>query len=421
MGTGKTLAVLWACDILFTAKKIRRVLVIGPLSSLMAVWANEVYKNLPHLTYGIAHGSRDRRLQILKSQAQIVIINHDGIKSIEDELVRERFDVVIIDELTAYKANSDRTKCMMRIAKTARAVWGMTGDLTPNSPLEAFYPAKIVNPENKWLPRYYGQFRDACMYAVNDMIWLPKPEAPQVVAMCVQPTIRYTREQCLDLPETTFQELEVPQSADQIKWYETMRKKALLETDSGSVTAVNAGVLLNKLLQISAGAVKGDDGNVIEIDCKARMDMLVQLFDETPQKKLVVFATYRATIDMIERELTRREIRCAVIYGGVTQKLRASHIDQFQSGDLQVLILQPQSAAHSITLVAANTIVWFSLVPSNELFQQGAARIVRAGQKMKTVIYMFVSTKAEKRISNILRNKGDMSKEILRLFKDRDI
>lgn len=422
MGTGKTLSAIWAADILQTAKKIRRVLIVGPLSTIKSVWLKELNMNVPHRTVAIAHGSKAQRIAALKSQAEFVIINHDGIKSIEDELINEQFDLIIVDELTAFKSHqSERSKCMERIAKTVRALWGMTGELTPNSPLEAWFPGKIVNPKSEFLPRYFGQFRDACMYMVNEMLWLPKPEAPQIVAMCIQPTIRYTREQCLDLPDTTYQTIEAPLTKEQADCYEVMRKQAMIETDSGAITAVNAAVKLNKLLQISAGAVKNDDGQVVEIGCKDRIDVLMELFEQTPQHKMVVFATFRASIEMLLRELTKRKVICAAIHGDVPHSIRSSLIDRFQSGDLQVLILQPQSSAHGITLTASSTIVWFSLIPSNELFQQGNARIVRAGQTLKTFIYMMVSTRAEKHIAKILETKGDMSREVLRLFQERDI
>jgi SNF2 family DNA or RNA helicase len=215
--------------------------------------------------------------------------------------------------------------------------------------------------------------------------------------------------------------MEVDLSAEQKRYYDEMKKQALIEADGGAITAVNAAVKLNKLLQISAGAVKNDEGGVVEIGCEARLALLLELFEETPQKKLVVFATYRATIEMLERELTKHGVRCASIHGDVSQGIRASHIDRFQTGDLQVLVLQPQSSAHGITLTASSTVVWFSLVPSNELFQQGNARIVRAGQMRKTFVYMFVSTQAERHIAKILEAKGDMSREILRLFKDREV
>jgi len=424
MGTGKTLSALWALDILFAASKIRRALVISPLSTMRSVWAKEISMNVPHLRYAIAHGSRQQRIDAIRNPVnKIIIINHDGIKSVEDEIVRDAPDVIVIDEVTAFKSNSDRTKCMLRIAKGVRGVWAMTGDLTPNSPLEAFYPIKIVNPSSRWfqLTPYFGQFRDACMVQVNEIYWVPKPEAPQIVLMCAQPAVRFTRDQCLDLPETTTQELEVPMSAEQVKFYDVMKKQAFLATDSGEITAVNAAVVLNKLLQISAGAVKNDAGDVVEIGCKERLDALFELYEETPQHKLVVFATYRATIAMLEREFAKRGVRCAAIHGDVAHNLRASHIERFQSGDLQVLVLQPQSSAHGITLTASSTIVWFSLIASNELFTQGNARIVRVGQERKTFVYMFVGSKAERHIAGILQRKGEMSRETLELFKTRDL
>lgn len=425
MGTGKTLAVIWAADILLTAKKIRRVLVISPLSTMKAVWLNELFLNVPHRTAVIAHGDRQKRIAAIKSGAQFVIVNHDGVKVIEDEIIAQQFDVIIIDELTAYKSHSsERSKCMKRIADDAHSrnagVWGMTGELTPNSPIEAYYPCKIVVPHNQYLPKYFGQFRDACMTQINEYMWVPKPEAPQIIAMCAQPAIRFTRDQCLDLPDTMYQTLEVPITEEQKFYYEKMRKEYVMATDSGTVSAANAAILLNKLLQISAGAVKNNDGQVIEIGCKDRIDQLLQIFEETPQKKLVVFATYRATIEMLMRELTKHGVNAACIHGDVAQNLRAMHIDNFQKGSLQVLVLQPQSSAHGITLTAASTIVWFSLIPSNELFQQGNARIVRAGQTRKTIIYMFATTKAEKHVAKILERKGNMSEEVQRLFVEQD-
>lgn len=433
MGTGKTLSALWACDILIRAQKIRRVLIIGPLSTMRTVWMNEVMLNMPHRRVAIAHGTKPQRIAALKSQADFTVINHDGIKILENEIIDEQFDVIIIDELTAYKSHSsERSKCMYRIAlaqscqhnhqrRADGAVWGMTGEITPNYPTEAFWQCRVVNPFNKWLPRYFGQFRDACMVQLNELVWVPKPEAPQVVSMCAQPAIRYTREQCLDLPDTMYQTMEVPLSPEQTRRYNEMKKQALIQYDQGTVTAANAAVLLNKLMQISAGAVKDDDGGVVEIGCPDRIDTLMEIFEETPQKKLVVFATYRASIELLLRELGRRKIRCAAIHGDVNQNQRAVNIDNFQRGDLQVLVLQPQSAAHGITLTAASTIVWFSLIPSNELYNQGNARIVRAGQTRKTQIIMFVSTPAEKHISNILQRKGEVSKEVLRLFADREL
>lgn len=432
MGTGKTLSALWTCDMLLYAEKIRRVLVVSPLSTMKSVWGKEILMNLTHRKFSIAHGTKQKRVAAFKQPTEFVILNHDGIKIMEEEIIDEQFDAIIIDELTAFKSNSDRTKCMKRIAdaqyvkknkkrKRDGAVWGMTGEITPNSPVEAFYQCQIVNPESEFLPRYYGQFRDATMQAVNDVLWVAKPIAPQIVGMVVKPAIRFTRDECLDLPDTTYIEREVDLTPEQEDYYRKMRQQAMIEAEGGLITAANAAVQLNKLLQISAGAVKTVDGTIVEIGCKPRIDALIDLLDETPQRKLVVFATYRASIELIRKELEKHKIKVACIHGDVRQDVRASLIDRFQTGDLEVLVLQPQSSAHGITLTAASTIVWFGLIPSNELHQQGNARIIRAGQKRKTFIYYFLSTKAERHIYKILQRKGDMSSETLALFNSGDL
>lgn len=424
MGTGKTLSVLWACDILFEAKKIRKVLVISPLSSMRSVWQKEIFFNIPHRRSAIAHGNRAQRLAAISSPVHFVIINHDGIKTCAEELIRESFDIIVIDELTAYKsAQSERTKTMIYICQPARAkaVWGLTGEPTPNSPLEAYSQCKVVNPTNPILPRYYTQYRDATMYQVNDYLWLPKPGASDIVHRCMQPAVRFRREDCLDLPPTMYQTISVEFTKEQQEHYERMKKEAYILHDRGEISASSAAIVLNKLLQISAGAVKTNDGDVAHIDYKPRFDALLEILEQTPQKKLVVFATYVATIKRLVDDLTAAGVHAAAIFGDVDHKQRAKYIDDFQTGALSVLVLQPQSSAHSITLVAASTIVWFSLIPSNELYRQGNARIVRPGQTRTTFIIHIVSSPAEQHIANILERKGHMSDEVLNLFKQHQI
>lgn len=421
MGTMKTLSALWAVDILITARKVRRVLIISPLSGLRATWGAEIFRNMPYLKYGIAHGTKQQRLNVLRSTVPIVIINHDGIKTVEEELLKNPPDIIIIDELTAYKANSDRTKCMQKIADKARAVWGLTGEPTPNSPLEAYSQAKIVNPFNPLLTgplRYYTQYRDATMTKINDILYIPKPYAAEIVSSILRPAIRFTRDQCLDLPPTTYETVDIPFTDDQEKYYALMKKQAMIEFSEGKVTASSAAIKLNKLLQISAGSVKLNDGTIQQIDCRPRLKALKEIYEQTPQKKMIVFAVFRATIDMLVENLNASGIKTQPIYGGISLNERSKSIESFQTGDTNVLVIQPQSGAHSLNLQVSSTAVWFSLIPSNELYQQANARIVRPGQKRNTLIIHMISSKAEEHIANILDKKAVMSKAVLDLFKD---
>lgn len=425
MGLGKTINLLWVNDILLEARKIKRVLIAAPLSTLKSVWSKEIFFNMPGRTVQIAHGVKAVRLRALHSQAEYVIINHDGVRHILSELLSFPPDVLIIDELTACKShNSARTKAIQQLALKARAVYGLTGEPTPNSPLEAYSQAKVVNPYHPLLQRefrYFTRYRDATMYRLGMYMWEPRPEAAQIVTTLLQPAVRYRREDCLDLPPTTYETLEVELTKEQADAYERMKKEAYIQFSAGAVSAGSAAIVLNKLLQISTGAVKLNDTTVQNIPCQPRLTELVQIFEQTPQKKLVVFAVYQATIKMLVEHLTKCGIMTRALYGAVSHTDRAKYIEEFQSGPVSVLVIQPQASAHGITLVAANTIVWFGLIASNELYQQANARIVRPGQTRNTHIIRLLSTPAEHHIAKLLDKKSKLSNEILDLFTRKSL
>lgn len=422
MGTGKTLSALWAADILFHAKKIRKVLIICPLSTMRSVWYEEIFFNLPHRTRVIAHGSKDVRRAAIAGNYDFTIINHDGIVSVFDELCKERFDIIIVDELTAYKSfQAERTKKMIVLSKTCKALWGLTGKPTPNSPLEAFSQGHIVNPGNVNLPRFYTQYRDMVMYRLNMYTWVPRPQATNIVASILQPSIRYKLQDCIDMPPLVYQTLEIPFTKAQEKAYVEMKEHLYTEMANGEVSASNAAVKLNKLLQISAGAVKTDDGEPQIIDCQPRLDALYNLLEQTPQRKMIVFVTFRASITIVTDFLRGKGVSTKFIYGDVSPQKRQEAINEFQNSDLEVLVIQPQSSAHGITLTASSTIVWFSLIPSNELYQQGNARIYRAGQHLPCLIVHMVSSGAEKHIANLLTRKEVQASSVLELIKRHDL
>lgn len=419
LGTGKTLAALWACDLLFCNQKIRKVLISCPLSTMQSVWGQEIFDNLPHRKYAIAHGSREQRISAVVRDTDFVIINHDGVKVIEDILIKEKFDILIIDELTAFKKHTnDRSKSMIRVAKSCRAVWGMTGEPTPNSPTEAFGQAKVVNPDNKFLPKYFSAYRFMVEVQVGPFTWVPTKDAANIVHHILQPAVRYERDKCIDIPPCQYQNIVVEFSEEQKAAYKQMKEQLLLEYNEGTISAVNAAVKFSKLLQIASGSVKDDEGNIHHLDSSNRDKELWQIFEDTKKTKLIVFCAFRASIFHLMDFFTKKDVKVGCIYGDVDHSKRAKLIHDFQHGDLQVLIIQPHSSAHGITLTASNVIVWYSLIASGEIYQQANGRITRAGQTRKQLIIHLIGCKAEQRLLDILAKKSDMSKGILKTFVD---
>lgn len=428
LGTGKTMSHLWCADFLMVNEKVKQVLIVSPLSTMQSVWGSEIFFNLPHRRYRIAHGDRANRLYAINSNADFIIINHDGIaipeveRAIIAKIRRGEIGIIIIDELTAFKKHTtNRSKAMQRICNAAGdriGVQGITGAPTPNKATEAFGQAKVVNPFNRNLPKYFKQFQQMVEYQAGPYLWFPVPEAEDKVNRILQPAIRFKRDDCIDIPECQYVERIVEFTPEQKRVYEQMKNDLMVEYTAGAITAVNAAVKMSKLLQIAAGSVKDDNGNVMKVDSSSRDDQLWEIFEETGCKKLVVFSAFRASIAHLEEFFRSRNVKVASIHGSVDHATRAEYIRDFQDGDLQVLVIQPQSSSHGITLTASNTIVWYSLVPSGEIHLQANGRITRAGQKRKQLIYYLIGCKAEKRILKLLQDKGDMSHRVLSLFEE---
>lgn len=419
LGTGKTLSALWAADFLMLNGKIKKVLVSSPLSTIKSVWGNEIFFNFMHRKCALAHGRREDREMAIRSNVDFVIINHDGLVTMEQALIREKFDVLIIDELTAFKNHkTDRYKSAKKIADKCKAVWGMTAEPTPNSPVEAYGQAKVVNDANPFLPPLFTKYRDMVEEKITTHIMMPKLGAEKIVHRILQPSIRFERDKCVDIPPCLYIDMEIQMTDSQKKAYEQMRKQLVIEFETGLITAANAAVKAMKLTQIAAGWVKDDEGNVHELDSKTRLDELWEIYQNTHRGKLVVFAAFRAAVEGITEFFKSKKVIADYIHGSVAQNKRATLINDFQNGSLNVLVIQPQSSSHGITLTAADTIVWQSLVPSGEVYNQANGRITRIGQTRKQTIIHMLGCQAERRIRKILENKDSMSKGTLELFAD---
>lgn len=411
-GTGKTASVIWAADYLMNAGVVRRVLVVCPLSIMKSAWQNDLFKFAMHRTCDIAYGDRKKRAKIVNSGAEFVIINFDGLAIVKDEVKNGGFDLIVVDEASAYKnPTTSRWKVLRDLNKTIKGLWMLTGTPAAQSPVDAFGLAKLVNPKGS--PAFFGQFRDQVMYKVGMFRWVPKPNAQAVVHAALQPAIRFEKDQCLDLPEVTEVERDAPLTPQQLKYYKILKNDMIMKAAGEEVSSANAATNINKLLQISGGAVYTDDREVIEFDVSNRLQVVLEVVEECSHKVLV-FVPFTHTIELLKAYLTKNNISCEVINGQVPVNRRSSIVDDFQKTDaVKVLIIQPQAASHGLTLTAASTIIWYAPVMSVETYLQANARINRPGQKNAMTIVHIKGSDVEDRVYKMLTGKiGDHTKII---------
>jgi SNF2 family DNA or RNA helicase len=414
-GTGKTSAAAWAADYLMNVRQIKRVLVVCPVSIMDTAWKADLFRTVMHRTVGIASGTREARRRIIEGDYEFVIINFDGVKVMTADLEKAAFDLIIVDECNAVQnVSTDRWKSLAQLIKPTTRLWMMTGTPAAQSPVQAYGLAKLVNPSS--VPRFFGAFRDQVMYKISNFKWAPKVDAAETVHKILQPAIRFTKEECLDLPDLLYTTREVPLTKQQTHYYETIRKNLIAQAAGAEITAVNAATLLGKLLQVSAGCAYTPNREVIEFDIANRLNELMDVIEGTSQK-IIVFVPFRHVLERLERDLTAKGLSVVGIHGGVAGSTRADYIRRFQTEqDPGVILLQPQAAAHGITLTQADTVVWWGPVPSAELYMQGNARAHRAGQKHPVTVVRLQGSSVERRIYGLLDGKLDLHQGLVDLF-----
>ena len=420
-GTGKTGSAIWAADYLMKLGKIKRVLIICPLSIMDSAWRADLFNFAMHRTVDIAHSSgtkaAQRRKEIINGEAEFVIINYDGLNIVEEEIKKAGFDLIIVDEANAYKnAQTTRWKTLNRILTPDTWLWMMTGTPAAQSPVDAYGLAKLVNP--KGVPQFFTGFKDMVMTKVTTFKWVVRPNADKIVFEALQPAIRFTKEECLDLPEMTYVTRDVELTPQQKKYYEALRKQLVIQTTGEQITAVNAAVGLNKLLQISCGAVYADSGETLHFDIANRYRVLREVVDETNQKVLI-FVPFKHTIELLREKLTADGFSTDVISGEVSATKRAEIFKKFQTQpDPRILIIQPQAAAHGVTLTAADTIVWWGPTSSLETYAQANARAHRAGQRHPVTVVKLQGSNAEKHVYRMLDNRITENGKLIDLYKN---
>jgi SNF2 family DNA or RNA helicase len=420
IGTGKTQSALWATDYLLKTGQINKVLIISPLSTLERVWGDAVFFGFPDRKAVVLHGSAERRRKLLATEADYYIINHDGFPVICDDC-HGMFDVVIVDEAAVYRNPSTQRYKVLKKWMAANhdvRLWLMTGTPTPNEPTDAWALAKLI--DSPFCSASYTAFRDQVMVKMGQYRWVPRPESVEIAQHVLQPSIRYTRDECFDLPDTVTQTRKVELTAEQRKHYEKMYKQCITEVDEhgASITAVNEAVKMQKLVQISCGVAYDDDRSNVELDCSPRINVVKEIIEEAGEK-VIVFVPLTGTLRMLERELSKHW-EVGVVNGNVSANKRNDIFHRFQNEKQpHVLIAHPATMAHGLTLTSASTVVWYGPVTSNEQYVQANGRIERIGKKHVSNVIHIEATELEHKMYARLRDKQKLQGLLLDLIKNQ--
>jgi SNF2 family DNA or RNA helicase len=418
MGTGKTLAAIWAADFVMAQNPGMRTLIVSPLSTLYRVWQDALFQHLLGRRRCIVlHGSATKRKQLLAEPTDFYIVNFDGVGVLRKELAeRADIQIVIIDEASAYRDGTTKRHRVARMVLAGRSyLWLMTGTPTPNGPTDAYGLAKLVN--NSFGESFIA-YRARCMEKVSMWKWIPRIGSHEMAHRLMQPSIRFSIDDCIDLPEQLVERRDVDLSPEQQKAYDKLKATLVLQLKEGKqITAVNEAVLRLKLIQIACGAIYDSEHEISKVDAAPRIAVLHEILQEWDSGKVIIFAPLTSVVKLLHEEL-KEEYSCAVITGAVSPKDRAVIFRDFQEApDPHVLIADPGTMSHGLTLTRATCIIWYAPTDRTELYLQANKRIDRPGQTKTNIVVQLAATKIEREIFRRLERNESLQGLVLELAK----
>lgn len=421
-GLGKTSITLTAVnDLMFDSFEIHRALVVAPIRVASFSWPAEIEKwdHLAGLKYSVAVGTAAERLAALKKQADIYLINRENVQWLICESgIPFDFDMVVVDELSSFKNHqTKRFKALMKVRPKVKRIVGLTGTPSSNGLMDLWAEFRLLDMGER-LGRFIGQYRTSYFRPdkQNGQVvfsYKPLPGAEkQIYSKISDITISMKSTDHLRMPELVDSRYTVYLSETEREKYEELKKDLVLQLPDGEVTAANAASLSGKLSQMADGAIYTDSGGTIAIH-ERKLDALEDIIEAAYGRPVLVAYWFRHDLERITERLQKLKIPYARLDTD-------SSIRKWNAGEIPVALIHPASAGHGLNLQGGgNTLVWFGLTWSLELYQQTVARLWRQGQQSETVVVQHIITEGtiDERIMKALSEKDTTQAALINAVK----
>ena len=335
----------------------------------------------------MAIGSVAERLNALKAQADITIINRENVEWLIDKSgMPFDYDMLVIDELSSFKSfKAKRFKALLKVRPQITRVVGLTGTPSSNGLMDLWAEFRLLDLGER-LGRYITRYRLA--YFTPDkrnaqvvFSYKPLPGAEERIYDKIDDiTISMRAADYLKLPSLVMNTVVVEMGDKEKEIYDNLCDDMVVSLGDNEIDAVNAASLSNKLLQMANGAVYGEEQSVHRIHDE-KLNALEDLIESANGKPVLVAYWFKHDLARIKAKFPFvREIK-------TDEDIRA-----WNRGEIEVGVIHPASAGHGLNLqTGGSTLIWFGLTWSLELYQQTNARLYRQGQKNTVVIHHIVT------------------------------
>lgn len=418
MGTGKTINGSMAIDYLYKKGEIKKALIVSPVNVMRLTWMDTIRTYFKDLSVSMLYGSYNDRHDIyMKYPTLIHLINWDYVEFFNNHAFI--YDCVLLDESAQVRnIKTQRFKILNKFLPV-KYTYILSGLPAPNTPFEYWSQFKLVDGGELLGDNYYS-FRAKYGYKSGYMgkVWNASQSGIKKIEELVkQKSIRFTIDQCVDLPANIEATRSIRLDKHHYANYQEMLENLYIEIKNGSIEASNAAVKTIKLQQIAGGWIYDEEHNICKVFDKknAKLEELkVILLEEFKGKQVLIFSYFKPHIKGIRDFLNSINIKNVMVYGDNTQLQTDDAIKRFRSGDASVLIGNPASMGHGITLTETHVVVWFTPIWNLEIFEQARQRVHRIGLKHKTYeIFLQAEDTIEEDIYTALKEKKSLAKVIL--------
>lgn len=420
MGLGKTVITLSAVKKLLDAGQVRKVLVVAPLRVAQTVWAEEAAKwdHLSTLRFVKILGSAQKRKEALHAPGDIYVINRENVQWLVNELAamghKWPWDMLILDELSSFKSGrTSRFTALKRVRECCGHIVGLTGTPAPNSLMDLWSEMYLIDGGER-LGRFISHYREAYFVAVSvGMMYtdyrLRRNADKKIYDKIRDIVISMSALDHLIMPELRL--ITVPVEIPDVsrKAYEQMKKHRVLEFKKEldkkreCIMASSAGVLALELLQLANGAIYTDGVDYTNIH-SAKIEALQELIEEAQGKPMLVFYSFKHDLKRLKQAIP-----------GARVLYTAQDVEDWNAGQVPVMLAHPAAAGHGLNLQAGgNIVVWFGLTWSLELYQQANARLYRQGQENGVTVYHLVAKDTiDERVMSVLAGKEQQQQMLI--------
>jgi hypothetical protein len=389
MGSGKTAISLHAVADLKAAGQLSDpVLVVAPLMIAETVWHAEarLWADTAGLRIVRIIGTPRQRLAALNCTADVYVINYDNLHWLAEEVIRRRsvFSVLIADESSKLKTpTARRTKVMLALGGLARRRWTMTGTPRGQQLLDVWAPAQLVTRGQAFPPFYAWRNANFVPVDLYQRQWQPRPGVEAAAADRLRPFTHVVDQAALNTRPPVVEVVhDVPLDLKSAAIYEALDPDGVADAVAAKAAAgllpASEMAVVTKLMQVCSGAVSDDHGGWRRLHDR-RLDALAEIH-EAHDRPTLVFVGFRHEAERIRERFP------------FAQELTADRIDAWNAGEIEMLVAHPASAGHGVNLQhGSDTLVWFSLPWSAELYAQANARLARQGQTGTVSIHILLS------------------------------